>query len=91
VIQSLNTTISFHPLAPPSVHMALPLSLSATELERAVATYGTPLQVYSEPDIKANAEELIGTMRAAFPAFQQFYAVKALPNPAVLQVLIKVR
>ena len=55
-------------------------------LEQAAAEFGTPYQLYDEKMIYDNAVELIGTFTAKFPTFKQFFAVKALPNPAVLQV-----
>ena len=57
------------------------------ELPRLADKYGTPLQLYDEQMIRDNAAHLLRTFRADFPRFQQFFAVKALPNPAILQVL----
>ncbi|ETW04191.1 diaminopimelate decarboxylase [Aphanomyces invadans] len=69
----------------------LPASLQGKEglnrLEQLADTYGTPLQVYDEQMIRDNARHLLTTFRAQFPSFTQFYAVKALPNPAILKVL----
>ena len=57
-------------------------------LEGLAAEHGTPFQLYDEEAIRGNARELIGSFSEAFPGFQQFFAVKALPNPAVLNVLL---
>ncbi|RHY09979.1 hypothetical protein DYB28_008183, partial [Aphanomyces astaci] len=71
--------------------VALPASLQGPDglqrLEHLADTYGTPLQIYDEQMIRDNARHLLTTFRAQFPSFTQFYAVKALPNPAVLKVL----
>jgi diaminopimelate decarboxylase len=63
---------------------SVPLSLD--ELEELAATYGTPLQLYSEPEIRRNAQGLLKAM-GGFKGFKQFFAVKALPNPAILKIL----
>ncbi|CAK5237255.1 unnamed protein product [Aphanomyces euteiches] len=71
--------------------VALPASLQGREglerLEQLVETYGTPLQLYDEQMIRDNARNLLATFRKEFPTFQEFFAVKALPNPAILKVL----
>lgn len=72
--------------------MPLPLPLPLREstaqgLEALAGKYGTPLQLYDEQGIRENARRLLQTFRRHFPDFQQFYAVKALPNPAVLKIL----
>ncbi|KAG1698496.1 hypothetical protein DVH05_015036 [Phytophthora capsici] len=68
--------------------MPLPLPTSALErLDALAETYGTPLQIYDEQLIRDNARRLFAAFRAHFPDFQQFYAVKALPNPAILKLL----
>ena len=46
----------------------------------------TPFYVYDEAGIRANARLL----KAAFswnPGFREYFAVKALPNPVILQIL----
>jgi diaminopimelate decarboxylase len=51
-----------------------------------VAHFGTPFHLYDERGIRQTGAEL----RAAFaglPAFQEFFAVKALPNPRILSVI----
>ncbi|ETI46291.1 diaminopimelate decarboxylase [Phytophthora nicotianae CJ01A1] len=68
--------------------MPLPLPTSALQrLDALAETYGTPLQLYDEQLIRDNARRLLSAFRAHFPDFQQFYAVKALPNPAILKLL----
>ena len=68
--------------------MPRPVPLSPRQLEWLANTHGTPYQLYDEAAIRGTARSLIKTMSAHFPGFKQFYAVKALPNPAVLRVLI---
>lgn len=68
--------------------MPLPLRPSTEQrLEELAAAYGTPLQIYDEQMIRENARALLAAFRRHFPDFQQFFAVKALPNPAILKVL----
>lgn len=48
--------------------------------------YGTPFHIYDETGIRETALRL----KKAFsdlPAFQEFFAVKALPNPAILDIM----
>jgi diaminopimelate decarboxylase len=58
------------------------------KLPQLAEKYGTPLQIYDEQMIRDNAKHLIQSFRKDFPSFQQFYAVKALPNPAILSILL---
>lgn len=68
--------------------MPLPLrDETKNQLEQLAGKYGTPLQLYDEQMIRDNARRLLATFRAHFPDFEQFYAVKALPNPAILRIL----
>mmetsp|Transcript_22646 Transcript_22646/g.64345 ORF Transcript_22646/g.64345 Transcript_22646/m.64345 type:complete len:431 (+) Transcript_22646:79-1371(+) len=69
--------------------MPRPLPVSSSRLRQLADKYGTPLQLYDEPAMVENAQHLLKTFTAAFPNFQQFFAVKALPNPAVLALLVK--
>jgi D-serine deaminase-like pyridoxal phosphate-dependent protein len=75
--------------APLQKEMPLPLPVPPAQLEALASEHGTPLQLYDEAGLRANARAFMATMRAAFPGFRQFYAVKALPNPAVLRVLLE--
>jgi len=68
--------------------MPLPVPLSLEELEAVAATHGTPFQLYDEGAIRANIRELLAAFGGKFEGFQQFFAVKALPNPAILQLLL---
>jgi len=56
------------------------------QLEKLAAEYPTPFHVYDEKAIRANARRL----KAAFawnPGFHEYFAVKAAPNPHLIQVL----
>lgn len=52
-----------------------------------VDTYGTPFHIYDEAGIIANHQMMVDAFDG-WP-FQQYFAVKALPNPAVLKMLLK--
>lgn len=69
--------------------MPLDTPLSLWQLEAVARQYGTPFQLYSEDGIRSNARHLLTAFKAKFPSFQQFYAVKALPNPAILALLLQ--
>ncbi len=48
--------------------------------------FGTPFHIYDEAGLKATGEE----MKAAFSdlaGFKEFFAVKALPNPRILEIM----
>ena len=56
------------------------------QLRRLADTYPTPFHLYDEAGIRRTARAL----RAAFawnPGFREYFAVKATPNPYILQIL----
>ncbi len=56
------------------------------QVEEIVKTYPTPFHIYDEKAIRENAREL----KAAFawnPGYKEFFAVKATPNPYLMQIL----
>ena len=56
------------------------------QIEAMVQEYPTPFHLYDEKGIRENARRL----KAAFawnPGFKEYFAVKATPNPYILQVL----
>lgn len=68
--------------------MPVPMrAVAEQQLEALAVTHGTPLQLYDEQLIRENARALLAAFRQHFPDFQQFFAVKALPNPAILKIL----
>ena len=61
-------------------------SLSDAIFEDAAARFPTPFHLYDETGIRARARALL----AAFswcPDFHEYFAVKALPNPAILRIM----
>uniref|UniRef100_A0A6C0EAX0 Orn/DAP/Arg decarboxylase 2 N-terminal domain-containing protein n=1 Tax=viral metagenome TaxID=1070528 RepID=A0A6C0EAX0_9ZZZZ len=52
-----------------------------------VSTFGTPLQIYDGDGIRKHALNFMEAMRLHFPSFEQYFAVKALPNPHILKLL----
>ena len=56
------------------------------QVEEIAKTYPTPFHIYDEKAIRENAREL----KAAFswnPGYKEFFAVKATPNPYLMQIL----
>ncbi|MDR2394574.1 MAG: diaminopimelate decarboxylase [Treponema sp.] len=60
--------------------------LSKAQLETLVRQHPTPFYLYDEAGIRQNARA-IGRAFSIFPVFKEHYAVKALPNPFILQIL----
>ncbi|MFC2070709.1 diaminopimelate decarboxylase family protein [Chloroflexota bacterium] len=48
--------------------------------------FGTPFHIFDEEGIINTGEELKSTFKEIF-GFQEFFAVKALPNPAILRIM----
>jgi diaminopimelate decarboxylase len=69
--------------------MPLPTPVSPQRLEELAAEYGTPYQLYDEDAIRKNCRALVASFGGQFKGFKQFFAVKALPNPAILRILIE--
>ena len=68
-------------------HHTVPVTLP--QLEAIAKEHGTPFQLYDEGAIRANAKALIASFTEHFPGFRQHFAVKALPNPAILKILME--
>jgi diaminopimelate decarboxylase len=51
-----------------------------------VAHYGTPFHIYDEKGIHETGNSLIKAF-SGIPGFREYYAVKALPNPAILKLM----
>lgn len=62
------------------------LPLSPEQLAAVAAKFGTPFHLYIEKDIRANARRLNAAFAWA-PAFKEYFAVKALPNPYIVKIL----
>ena len=66
--------------------MQKPLPFNAVAVRRIAEQYPTPFYLYDERGIR----ETIRMLQAAFawcPGFKEYFAVKALPNPYILQIL----
>ena len=62
------------------------MTLSDSVFERAAEKFATPFHLYDEKGIRENARKL----NEAFGwcgDFREYFAVKALPNPAILRIL----
>ncbi len=60
--------------------------VTKAQLDKITASYPTPFHLYDEKGMRKNARDLY----AAFswnPGFQEYFAVKATPNPAILKLL----
>ncbi len=60
--------------------------ITKEQIEEIVKTHPTPFHIYDEKGIRENARRL----RKAFswnPGFREYFAVKATPTPAILQIL----
>ena len=62
------------------------IPLSGDKLAALCQEYGTPFHLYDEAAIRANARRLLQAFSWA-PAFHEYFAVKALPNPYIVQIL----
>lgn len=62
------------------------LPFTKTELESIVREYPTPVYIYDEAAIRANARRLLDVFSWA-PKFKEYFAVKATPNPHILALL----
>ena len=60
-------------------------SLPDSVFERAAAQFPTPFYLYDEAGIRRTARELNAAFTWA-PHFQEYFAVKALPNPHILNI-----
>ena len=55
-------------------------------LDAIAAHYGTPFHIYDEAGIRATGRQVQAAF-ADIPGFREYYAVKALPNPAILAIM----
>ncbi|CAM5182913.1 Diaminopimelate decarboxylase OS=Castellaniella defragrans OX=75697 GN=lysA PE=3 SV=1 [Castellaniella defragrans] len=55
-------------------------------LPEVAACFGTPFHLYDEAGIRETGESLKQAFEAV-PGFREYYAVKALPNPAILRIM----
>ncbi|WP_206812180.1 diaminopimelate decarboxylase [Paradesulfitobacterium ferrireducens] len=62
------------------------LPFNKEQLQQIIAEYGTPFHIYDEKAIRENARRLIKAFSWA-PEFKEYFAVKATPNPYILNLL----
>ena len=62
------------------------LPISAAKIQVIAQEFGTPFHLYLEEPIRANAQKLLQAFAWA-PSFKEYFAVKALPNPHILELL----
>lgn len=62
------------------------IPLTKAELEKIAAAYPTPFHLYDERAIRDSARALSRAF-AWVPGFMNYFAVKACPNPSILQLL----
>lgn len=65
---------------------SLPFSLE--QITRIMQRYETPFYVYDEKGIRNTAREFMQAFSTVSPAYRNYFAVKALPNPHILQILV---
>ena len=64
-----------------------PLPIDATVIAAAAAQYATPFHLYDEAGIR-HAVQRLNAAFAWAPQFRNYFAVKALPNPAILKMVV---
>ena len=63
------------------------LPFSAEQLREIIRTYPTPFHIYDEAAIREKARDFIEAFAWVPGGFKNYYAVKALPNPYILEIL----
>lgn len=68
--------------------MTTNLPFTKAQIQELITTYPTPFYIYNQAGIEATTDQLYGAFRNnGFESYQNYYAVKALPNPHILKVL----
>jgi diaminopimelate decarboxylase len=62
------------------------IPFSQSQIEEICKAFATPFHIYDEQAIRDNARRLINAFSWA-PKFQEYFAVKATPTPAILEIL----
>jgi|688.fasta_scaffold154403_3 diaminopimelate decarboxylase len=70
--------------------MPIDVPLYYNEIEKIVNIYGTPLQLYDVDGVLINSIKYNTTFLKYFSNYKQFFAVKALPNPIIMNKLKKI-
>ena len=69
--------------------MPVEIPINQNQITELVKQYGTPLQIYDGNLIRKNIVKFISIMSNKIKNFKQYFAVKALPNPYILQLLVE--
>jgi diaminopimelate decarboxylase len=62
------------------------LPFTREQIEHIVKEYPTPFHIYDEKGMRENARRLVKAFSWA-PGFKEYYAVKACPNPYIMNIL----
>lgn len=62
------------------------LPFTSTQLKEIILKYPTPFHIYDEAGIRSSCKQLMKALSWA-PSCQEYYAVKALPNPSILAII----
>ena len=65
------------------------LPFSAEQLQEIIRTYPTPFHIYDEKAIRSNARALNSAFSWVPGGFRNYYAVKACPNPYIMEILME--
>jgi len=57
------------------------------QIEEIIEEYPTPIYIYDEKGIRESARSLQNAFSWVAPAFKNYFAVKATPNPYILEIL----
>jgi diaminopimelate decarboxylase len=69
--------------------MDKPLPFNREQAEAICSRFPSPVHVYDENGIRAFARSLTGTLAEhGVPGFHNYFAVKALPNPEIMKILM---
>lgn len=69
--------------------MPVEITLNENQIKDLLEKYGSPLQIYDGNLIKENLINFLKIMTNKFKNFKQYFAVKALPNPNILKLLVE--
>ncbi|MEW6077121.1 MAG: diaminopimelate decarboxylase [Thermodesulfobacteriota bacterium] len=56
------------------------------KVEKIADHFGTPFHIYDEAGIRETGRALVSALAGA-PGFREFFAVKALPNPKIMEIM----
>lgn len=62
-----------------------------SHLEAIISKFGTPFHIYEERGIRENLRRLKHAFESKAVAFKEYYAVKALPRPAIMRIISEER